>query len=205
MSVKSRVKPPKPTATRSEPRLHTDGSEVQRFDELRDLPLGLDADVRAEMCASLNAVFSDARILRDLYKKYHWLMRGHTFYQLHLLMDKHAEEQDGLIDALGERVQTLGGIAAGDPRHVAELTSIPRPPDGAEPVPHMLTRLVRSHEQILVEAREIAERAEDLGDPGTADLLSSQVIPVNEMQTWFVVEHLVPVDLVETDRTDGDG
>jgi starvation-inducible DNA-binding protein len=203
MPPKNKVKKPKPAKTRSEPVLHTDGSEVQRFDQLRDMPLGLEPGVRAEMCASLNAIFADSRILHDLYKKHHWLMRGHTFYQLHLLMDKHAEEQDVLIDALGERVQTLGGIAAGDPRHVAELTTIPRAPDGAEPVPHMLTRLVEAHELILVKAREIADRAEELGDPGTEDLLSSQVIPVNETQTWFVVEHLVPVDVVEGDGTDG--
>ena len=199
MSPKTKVPKPKAARTRSQPKLHVDGSEVQRFDQLRDLPLGLDAKVRAEMCASLNAIFADSRILHDLYKKHHWLMRGHTFYQLHLLMDKHAEEQDALIDALGERVQTLGGIALGDPRHVAEVTSIPRPPDGAEPVPHMLTRLVEAHERILVQAREVAERAGEIGDPGTEDLIASEVIPVNETQTWFVVEHLVPVDVVDND------
>ena len=45
---------------------------------------------------------------------------GGAFYQLHLLLDKHAGEQIGLVDSIAERVQTLGGVAVGDPRHVAE-------------------------------------------------------------------------------------
>jgi starvation-inducible DNA-binding protein len=180
----------------SQPHLEKLGHEVQRFDQLRDLPLGLPADARREVCERLNTILADTRILHDLYKKSHWLMRGPTFYQLHLLTDRHAEEQEELIDKIAERIQTLGGIAAGDPRHVAELTGIPRPPDGAEGVPAMLSRLLRAHEHIVVETREVAERADELHDLATNDLLASEVLPVNELQTWFVAEHLVDIPLV---------
>ena len=77
-------------------------------------------------------------ILYALYKKHHWLVAGPTFYQLNLLFDKHADEQLELIDLLAERVRAIGAIPVGDPRHAAELTSIDRPPDGAEDVPTML-------------------------------------------------------------------
>lgn len=77
--------------------------------------------------------------IHALYKKHHWLVRSHTFYSLHLLLDKHAGEQLEIIDSLAERVQTLGGVAVGDPRHVAEITHIPRSPDGVEEVPAMLS------------------------------------------------------------------
>jgi len=180
----------------SQPHLEKLGHEVQRFDQLRELPLGLPAATRREMCERLNTVLADSRILHDLYKKSHWLMRGPTFYQLHLLTDRHAEEQEELIDKIAERIQTLGGIAAGDPRHVAELTGIPRPPDGAEGVPAMLSRLLQAHEHIVVEAREVATKADELGDVGTNDLLASEVVPVNELQIWFVAEHLVDIPLV---------
>jgi starvation-inducible DNA-binding protein len=183
----------------SQPELHTlPGKEYQRFDQLRDLPLGLDRQVRSEVTQRLNGIFADTRILHDLYKKSHWNMRGATFYQLHLLMDEHAEQQEELIDNIAERIQTLGAIAAGDPRHVAELTSIPRAPDGAEDVPAMLTRLLRAHEAILVAAREVSDFAAEHGDPGTEDLLSSEVIPKNELQVWFVSEHLSHVPLQDT-------
>jgi len=124
-------------------------------------------------------------------------MRGHTFYQLHLLMDAHAEEQMKLVDETAERIQTLGAIAVGDPRHVAELTSIPRPPDGAEAIPNVLTRLLDGHERIVVAARELAEKAGDANDTTTEDLLGSRITPVNELQIWFVAEHLVDIPLVD--------
>ena len=178
-----------------QPDLHEDGREVQRFGQLREMPLGLAEPVRAAMAATLNKVLSDTRILHDLYKKSHWLMRGPTFYQLHLLMDKHAGEQDALVDAVAERVQTLGAVAVGDPRHVAELTSVPRPPDGAEAVPAMLSRLLEAHELVITAVRAAAHRADELGDDGSNDLLVSEVLRTNELQAWFVAEHLVDTPL----------
>jgi starvation-inducible DNA-binding protein len=180
----------------SQPLLHQDGVIVQEFGDLRDLPLALDADARREMADGLNPILADTVILWALYKKTHWLMRGATFYQLHLLMDKHAGEQLELIDEIAERVQTLGAIAVGDPRHSAELTTVPRPPDGAEEVPAMLSRILEAHETIIAKARELAGRADEVEDHTTNDLLASAVLPVNELQVWFVAEHLVETPLV---------
>jgi starvation-inducible DNA-binding protein len=123
-------------------------------------------------------------------------MRGPTFYQLHLLLDKHAGEQIELIDSIAERVQTLGGVAIGDPRHVAEITQIDRPPDGAEEVPAMLSRLLEAHETILIDSHDAAKRAADMGDDGTNDLIVSDVIRTGELQAWFLAEHLVDTPLV---------
>jgi starvation-inducible DNA-binding protein len=187
---------PHPPAGESQPVLHQQGREVQEFDQLRAMPLGLPDHVRGEMAARLNKVLCDTRILHDLYKKAHWTMRGATFYPLHLLMDKHAGEQDELVDSLAERVQALGAVAVGDPRHVAELTSVPRPPDGAEEVPAMLSRLLEAHELVMVEVRDAARRASEVGDDGSNDLLVSEVLRANELQTWFVAEHLVHTPLV---------
>lgn len=197
---------PHPPPGASQPHLHQHSREVQRFDQLREMPLGLSEDVRSEMAAELNLILSDTRILHDLYKKTHWLMRGATFYQLHLLMDKHAKEQEELVDVLAERVQTLGATAVGDPRHVAELTRVERPPDGAEEVPAMLSRLLDAHEHIIREARKIAARADELGDFVSNDILISDVLRTNELQVWFVAEHLVDTPLVIVrEKTSGGG
>ncbi|CAL9391258.1 DNA protection during starvation protein [Nocardiopsis dassonvillei] len=182
----------------SQPWLHQKGKEIQEFGTVRQLPVGLSHDARMYSCQRLNQVLCDTRILHDLYKKHHWLMRGQTFYQLHLLMDKHAEEQLELVDALAERIQTLGGVAAGDPRHVAEITNIPRPPNGVEEVPAMLSRLLEAHETILEEAHDAAAKTQELGDDGTNDLLVSDVIRKNELEAWFVAEHLVDTPLVRS-------
>jgi starvation-inducible DNA-binding protein len=126
-------------------------------------------------------------------------MRGPTFYQLHLLLDKHAGEQLALVDLVAERVQTLGGVAVGDPRHAAEITRIPRPPDGAEEVPAMLSRLLEAHEVILIDAHDAARKAADMGDDGTNDILVSDVIRTNELEAWFLAEHLVETPLVRAE------
>jgi len=182
--------------TNSQPLLHQHGREIQQFGTVRQLPLGLSHDARLYSAQRLNQVLANTQILYALYKKHHWLMRGATFYQLHLLLDKHAEEQEALIDKVAERVQTLGGVAVGDPRHVAEITAVPRPPDGVEEVPAMLSRLLEAHEIILTDSRDAAGRVADLGDDGTNDLLVSDVIRTNELQVWFLAEHLVETPLV---------
>ncbi|HEV8534300.1 MAG TPA: DNA starvation/stationary phase protection protein [Candidatus Limnocylindria bacterium] len=180
-----------------EPRYAKLGEEVQRFDSLRALPIGLPDDARRENCEALNRILADSMILYQLYKKHHWLVAGPTFYQLHLLFDKHAGEQLELVDLLAERVQSLGGIAVGDPRHAAELTSIERPPDGAEDVPAMITRLLRAHEKVIVLTRHALDLTERNKDWGSNDLLMGDVLRRNELQVWFIAEHLVDIPLVE--------
>jgi starvation-inducible DNA-binding protein len=180
-----------------DPRLAKLGEEIQRFGSLRFLPIALSAEARSESCRILNEVLADSQILYALYKKHHWLVAGPTFYQLHLLFDKHAEEQLELIDLLAERVQTLGGIAVGDPRHAAELTTIDRAPDGAEDVPAMIHRLLDAHEIVIEKVRAGIEKTEKTGDYGSNDLLMGDVLRRNELQVWFVAEHAVDVPLVE--------
>ncbi|MEV0007600.1 DNA starvation/stationary phase protection protein [Streptomyces sp. NPDC047973] len=179
-----------------QPLLHQTGEETQPFGTLKQLPIGLGHDTRMYACQRLNHLLADTQILYSLYKKHHWLMRGATFYSLHLMLDKHADEQLAIVDALAERVQSLGGVAVGDPRHVAELTSIPRPPDGVEQVPVMLSRLLDAHERILTDARDAAARLSAEGDEGSNDLLISQVVRTGEAQVWFLAEHLVDTPLV---------
>jgi starvation-inducible DNA-binding protein len=182
-----------------EPHLGQRGKEIQEFGTLRLLPIALSAEARGQSAQLLNRILADSSILYALYKKFHWLVAGPTFYQLHLLFDKHAGEQLELVDLLAERVQSLGGIAVGDPRHAAELTRIERPPNGAEEVPVMLGRLLEAHETIITAVREAIEATEKNGDWGSNDLLMSDVLRRHELQVWFLAEHLVDVPLVEAD------
>ena len=180
-----------------QPRLRQRGQEVQRFGALRLQPIALSAEARGESAQFLNRILADSTILYALYKKHHWVVAGPTFYQLHLLFDKHAGEQLELVDLLAERVQTLGGVAVGDPRHAAELTWIERPPDGAEEVPVMIGRLLAAHEDIITLVRAVIEKTAASGDWGSNDLLISDVLRRHELQVWFLSAHLVDIPLVE--------
>ena len=163
---------------------------------MRNLPQGLEEDVRVQMCENLNQVLADTITLAHMYKKHHWQVSGHTFYQLHLLFDKHYQEQAALVDALAERVQLLGGVATGMPAAVAKLSKVENPPDGVEEVPVQISRLLEAHKLINNETRDYAGKADEAGDDGTNDLLVSQVLRVNELQVWFIATHLAPEPLV---------
>jgi starvation-inducible DNA-binding protein len=179
-----------------EPRLGQHGPEVQPFGTLRDLPIGLPAKARKQSCALLNEILADSMVLTALYKKHHWLVAGPTFYQLHLLFDKHAAEQLELVDLIAERVQSLGGIAVGDPRHAAELTAIPRPPDGAEAVGVMIDRLLEAHRLVIERVRKAIDATEKNEDFGSNDMLMGDVLRRHELQVWFVAEHVVDMPLI---------
>ena len=179
-----------------QPKLDLAGPEIQRFDTLRSLPIGLPNEAKSTSCSLLNEILADSMVLYALYKKHHWLVAGPTFYQLHLLFDKHAEEQTEIIDLLAERVQSLGGIAVGDPRHAAELTTIPRPPDGAEEIAVMIDRTLRAHETIIEKVRAGIKTTEESEDWGSNDILMSDVLRRHELQVWFLAEHVVDVPLV---------
>ncbi len=174
-----------------QPILGQKGREIQAYGAMRRIPIGLDEKVRKASCEALNQVLADTIQLKSLYKKSHWQVSGQTFYQLHLLFDKHAEEQEALVDVIAERVQVLGGIATGMPADVARMTKIANPQPGAEEVPVEISELLEGHELICKEARKYAKSADEAGDAGTDDLLISQVLRTNELQAWFIATHLV--------------
>src|SRR5579863_9627568 len=181
----------------SQPRIHQRAREIQDYGKvLHALPLELEEPVRLEMTEQLNLLLADTMTLRDLYKKSHWQVAGPTFYQLHLLFDKHYEEQSEIVDTIAERIQLLGGISIAMAADVAETTRIERPPRGREEVPVQISRLLDAHQIIIGHCRELAERSDKLGDAGTNDLVVSDVLRANELQVWFLSEHLVEMPLV---------
>jgi starvation-inducible DNA-binding protein len=176
---------------RATPVAHQHAPEIQPFGHLVRMPIALSENACKESVENLNQVLADSIALRDLYKKHHWQVAGPTFYQLHLLFDKHADEQNELVDSIAERIQLLGGVSVATAHDVAETTLIPRPPKGREEPTVQISRLLHAHEIVIKEARAMARRASDAGDDGTNDLLVSDVIRRNELQVWFIAEHVV--------------
>ncbi|QKG51988.1 Dps family protein [Hymenobacter sp. BRD67] len=175
-------------------------SPTQRFGTVSQrLPIGLTDEVRLASVNMLNQLLADTISLRDLYKKHHWQVVGPTFYQLHLLYDKHYEEQAELVDTIAERIQILGGVAVAMAADVAETTSIPRPPRDREEAPVQVSRLLEAHQIILKNCHDYAKKADDAGDDGTNDLIVSNVMRTNELQVWFVSEHIVESPLTRAE------
>jgi starvation-inducible DNA-binding protein len=181
---------------RARPLVDQHAHEIQPYGHLVKLPIALSEEACRESVANLNQLLADTITIRDLYKKHHWQVAGPTFYQLHLLFDQHYEQQNELVDAIAERIQLLGGVSIAMAHDVAEMTLIPRPPKGREQVPVQISRLLHAHEIVLLEARAMARVAAARGDDRTNDLIVSDVIRRNELQVWFVGEHVVDEPLV---------
>jgi starvation-inducible DNA-binding protein len=191
------------SAINAQPRIHQHAREIQPYGSVSHaLPLELEEDVRLEMTEQLNLLLADSMTLRDLYKKSHWQVAGPTFYQLHLLFDKHFDEQVEIVDTIAERIQLLGGVSLAMAADVAETTRIERPPRGREEVPVQISRLLDAHQIIIAHCRILARRASELGDDGTNDMVVSDVLRTNELEAWFLSEHLVEMPLVHAVEPD---
>ncbi len=175
----------------AKPQLHLKEEIIQEFGTRIPVPLGLDNKTCEESISSLNLILADLMVIYDMYRKAHWQTSGQTFYQLHLLFEKHYGELSEIIDEVAERIQILGGVSISMPKDVIRFSRIESPPSGRESVPVQLSRLVEAHELILKEARKAASEASENEDEGTNDLLVSDVVRTNELQTWFIYEHLV--------------
>ncbi|MGH9595178.1 MAG: Dps family protein [Edaphobacter sp.] len=187
----------KTTDSNIAPHWHAHAREIQKYGSvIEDLPHPLSARVRADMVAKLNLLLADSMVLRDMYKKHHWQVSGPTFYQLHLLFDKHFAEQVEMVDTIAERVQVLGGVTIAMGGDVAEITRVQPPPRGREEVPVQLSRLLEAHKVIIQSCLDLSDAANKAGDQGTNDLVVSDILRPNELQSWFLSEHLVEMPLV---------
>ena len=179
------------------PHWHAQAKVIQEFGSvIADMPHRLEADVRAKMTKQLNELLADTITIRDLYKKSHWQVSGPTFYQLHKLFDKFYEQQAELADLIAERVQLLGGVSVAMGADAKELSKIPAPPKGKEEVPVIISRLLEAHKIIMETCHDIADDADDCGDDGTNDLVVSDILRPNELQSWFIGQHLVEMPLI---------
>jgi starvation-inducible DNA-binding protein len=189
----------KPTKSQEQvaPHWHAHAREIQKFGSvIADMPHRLDEKTRQKMTTRLNQLLADSIQLRDMYKKHHWQVSGPTFYQLHLLFDKHFDEQTDMVDTIAERIQLLGGVSIAMGGDVAQMTKIPAPPRGREEVPVQISRLLEAHKIIMQECHDIASAADDAGDDGTNDMVVSDILRPNELQSWFIGQHLVEMPLI---------
>lgn len=179
------------------PHWHAQAHEIQAYgDVTQDMPHRLDAKVRSKMVGMLNQLLANSIQIRDMYKKHHWQVSGPTFYQLHKLFDKHFGQQVELVDTIAERIQLLGGVSIAMGGDVAQLTKVPAPPRGKEEVPVQISRLLEAHKIIMEDCHDIAEAADDCGDDGTNDMAISDILRPNELQSWFIGQHLVEMPLI---------
>lgn len=148
--------------------------------------LALDAEAVQKNHRHLQVILANTIYLYQLYKKYHWHVTGKDFYEFHLLFDKHAAEQEPLIDLIAERMRTLGLNVAAMPMDVSADATLTEKEEAGHNPEIMVRNLLVAHEEYIKVLREAIKVTDETDDAGTNDLLVSDVLRVQELQTWFI-------------------
>jgi starvation-inducible DNA-binding protein len=144
---------------------------------------------RAEIIEILNARLADTIDLKTQTKFAHWNVKGKDFFQLHELFDQIATNLDAAADLLGERVTQLGGRAIGTARQVAAASEVSEYNLEATGGEEHLKALSGNLAQLANAAREAIDQTGDLGDQGSADLLT-EIVRQADKDLWFLEAHL---------------
>jgi starvation-inducible DNA-binding protein len=156
-------------------------------------PSGLDMGDAEKMAAILQERLASLIDLSLTLKHVHWNVVGTGFIAIHEMMDAQTDAVRAMVDAVAERITTLGGVAGGLPTQVVEMRSADDEYAlGRAPVAAHLGALDKVYERIGSGHREAIEQVSAM-DPITEDLLVSQTAQL-EMHHWFVRAHLSDVD-----------
>jgi starvation-inducible DNA-binding protein len=153
---------------------------------MRKLNIGLSAEQRQGVIELLNRDLSDAYLLLIKTKKYHWDVVGPQFRSLHELWEEQYQTLTETIDALAERVRTLGGYPIGTAAGFLKNASIPEHAGEIPTATEMVANLVNDHEQIIRNLREHVDQCSDnFHDEGTADFLTG-LMEGHEEMAWML-------------------
>lgn len=159
-------------------------AKKQSLPSAPQINIGINDKHRANIAAGLATVLADTYTLYLKTHNYHWNVEGPMFNTLHLMfMDQYTELWNAL-DAIAERIRSLGFPAPGTYREFARLTSIPET-EGVPEALEMVRELVMGHEAVARTARAAFPAAEKGGDESTADLLT-QRLQVHEKTAWML-------------------
>ena len=157
--------------------------------ELHNTKIDIAKGTREQIIAILNQRLADASDLKSLAKQAHWNVKGMNFIALHELFDQVSTEVETHIDDIAERITTLGGVALGTIRVVAQNSSLSEYPleitDGAAHVDALSNALADFGKKV----RADIDATDELGDKDTADLLTGISRAIDKL-LWFVEAHL---------------
>jgi starvation-inducible DNA-binding protein len=155
------------------------------FETRIDLP----QDNRKQLVDLLNARLADVSDLYTQAKQAHWNVKGSDFYQLHELYDELAAALLPFADMIAERATALGGEALGTVRMAASASSLKEFPRDAYGSMDSVDALADRYATLALNLRESADKAEQLEDMDTNDLLIEVSREVDK-QLWFLEAHL---------------
>ena len=148
------------------------------------IDIGIKGKDRERIVQGLSRVLADTYTLYLKTHNFHWNVEGPMFNTLHLMfMDQYTELWNAL-DAIAERIRSLGYPSPGTGKDFARLTSIEET-EGVPDALEMVRLLVAGHEAVTRTARAAFPAAEKAGDESSCDLLT-QRLQIHEKTAWML-------------------
>jgi starvation-inducible DNA-binding protein len=148
------------------------------------IDIGIDPSDRRRIADGLSRVLADTYSLYLKTHAFHWNVEGPMFNTLHLMFMEQYTELWNALDAIAERIRSLGFPAPGTYGEFGRLTSIEETP-GVPDAMEMVRLLMKGHEAVARTARKAFPAADKAGDESTADLLT-QRLQVHEKTAWML-------------------
>jgi starvation-inducible DNA-binding protein len=148
---------------------------------------GLSRKVSQDVAKRLQLRLHSLNDLQLTLKHAHWNVVGPHFIGVHTMLDTQVEGVRAMVDALAERMATLGVVPVGTPGAlVAERSWTDYDVMRADVTVHLVA-LDHVYDGVIEDHREVMDAIED--DLVTQDLLVGQVGELEHYQ-WFVRAHL---------------
>lgn len=145
---------------------------------------GMTKEERASISGALSKLLADSYFLYLKTQNSHWNVTGPEFYSLHIMLEKHYEEMAEAIDEIAERIRALGFFVEGTFEAFGKLTTI-KEDHRVLAKYEMLEQLIKSHELVMRDARNLAQLAEKHNDPGTVDMMGRRLL-FHEKAAWML-------------------
>jgi starvation-inducible DNA-binding protein len=146
--------------------------------------IGIDEKDRAHLASELSKLLAESYTLYLKTHNFHWNVTGPMFQTLHLLFEQQYTELAMAVDAIAERIRSLGHPAPGSYGAFSRLSNIPDT-EGVPKAKEMIRLLLDGHETVIGTARAVIPGAEKASDQATADLLT-QRLQVHEKTAWML-------------------
>jgi len=155
-----------------------------------DVKIGIKEDTQATIAHELAKLLSDEFVLYTKTRNAHWNVEGPDFYNMHKFFEDQFTEIDKILDAVAERIRTLGHYAPGTLTECLKLTHLTEAIGTKNDSSGFIKQLLSDHESIVIKLRERIDQMTTSGkDFGTNDFITG-LMETHEKMAWMLRSHL---------------
>ena len=150
--------------------------------------IGLNKEKSIELSNQLNDLLANYQLFYMNVRGFHWNIKGHKFFELHVKFEELYNDLQIKIDELAERVLTLGETPThsfSDYLEMSDIKSVSNVTGSEETVNSVLN----SFKVIIVKQRALLQSSGDADDEGTQALMSDY-IREQEKLVWMYSAYL---------------